>query len=343
MQNSNKKPNWLVLHEKSQERALQFMKDPDLDDYAKDYVKNSLSENTLRAYAADLKVFRLWCEDRHFDYLPATPNVIANFLAAQAKSKEPILKASSISRRLAAIRFVHKMAGLSTLPTDDELVRQTLKGIMREKLAAPDQKSPSTNDLIALMIEQIDDTTLMGLRDKALLLLGFAGGFRRSELVKVKLDDLKIHAQGMDVFIPTSKTDQTGHGKTKPILRGKDYCPVQSVQDWIAAAGLTEGYLFRGIIHKTGQLRPSYNDPKKPDLSDQTVALVVKKYSALIGLDHENYAGHSLRAGFVTAARKNGASYEQIMEVTGHKDLKSLIMYFRNIDQYKDHAGEGLL
>ena len=114
-------------------------------------------------------------------------------------------------------------------------------------------------------------------------------------------------------------------------------------QDWIAAAGLTEGYLFRGIIHKTGQLRPSYNDPKKPDLSDQTVALVVKKYNTLIGLDHENYAGHSLRAGFVTAARKNGASYEQIMEVTGHKDLKSLIMYFRNIDQYKDHAGEGLL
>ncbi len=337
------RPEWQSLKAKAEERALQFMNDPDLDEYAKEYIIGSLSENTLRAYASDAKIFRLWCEKREFKPLPATPNVIANFLAAQAKSKDPELKAVTLSRRLAAIRYVHKMMGLHALPTDDMLVRQTLRGIMRKKLTAPTQKAPSTGDLIHAMVEQIDTSTLLGLRDRVILLLGFAGAFRRSELVRIRVEDLRVHEKGMDVYIRSSKTDQTGEGFKKPIIRGQTHCPVEAVQEWITAANIEDGYLLRGFHSRSSMLRPALNEPEKPEISDKLIARVVKKYAALIGLDESMFSGHSLRSGFVTAALLKGASYEKIMEVTGQKDIKTLMRYYRNAEQYDDHAGEGLL
>lgn len=336
-------PDWEVLRKKAQERALQFMNDPDLDQYAKEYIIGSLSENTLRAYASDVKIFRLWCESRDFKPLPATPNVIANFLAAQAQSKDPVLKAVTLSRRLAAIRYVHKMAGLHALPTDDVLVRQTLRGIMRKKLTAPNKKAPTTNDLIHAMVEQIDTTTLLGLRDRALILLGFSGAFRRSELIRIKLEELNVHEKGMDVFLPSSKTDQTGKGFTKAIVRGETHCPVEAVQEWIAASNIESGYLIRGFYPKSSKMRPALNDPDKPEVADILVARIVKKYASLIGLNEDDFSGHSLRSGFITAARNNGATYEKIMEVTGQKDLKTLMRYYQNLEKYDGHAGEGLL
>jgi site-specific recombinase XerD len=275
--------------------------------------------------------------------MPATPNSICNFIADQASSKDPELKAVTISRRLAAIRYVHKMAGITTIPTDDIRVKQTLRGIMRKKLSPKNQKSPSTGDIIVAMLEQIDTTTLSGLRDRAIILLGFAGAFRRSELVKLRFEDIKIHDKGMDIFIRSSKTDQEGQGFTKPILRGELHCPVIAVQEWADAAGIRSGYLFRAFIQGTQRLRPAENDPNKPEVADILVARVVKKYVSMIGLDENAFGGHSLRSGFVTAALLKGAPYEKIMEVTGQKSVKTLIQYYRNTKKYDDHAGEGLL
>lgn len=339
LQNSKK---WIHLQETAKERALQFMQDPDLDHYAEKYILNSLSENTMRAYASDVKIFRFWCEGRGFNPLPATPNVVANFLAAQARSVSPPLKATTILRRVAAIAYVHRMANLSVLPTDALLVRQTLQGIVREKLMAPHQKEPTTAELIQLMAAQVDRSTLRGARDYALLLLGFAGAFRRSELVRLKIEDLKIHDQGMDVFIRHSKTDQIGQGFLKPIIRGKKCCPVEAIQEWLARSGIREGFLFRRISKK-GEVWASHEDPKKPDLSDKMVALIVKKYTALIGLDSACYAGHSLRRGFNTSALTAGASIEKVMAISGQKDPKTVLRYYKDIKRYESNAGEGLL
>lgn len=335
-------PEWVHLQEKAKERAIQFMSDPELDQYAQKYILGSLSENTLRAYASDVKIFRFWCENRGFISMPATPNVIANFLSAQAKSTEPALKAMTILRRAAAIRYVHRMAHLPSLPTDAMLVRQTIQGILREKLMAPHQKEPATADLIQLMAAQTDPSSLIGLRDRAILLLGFAGAFRRSELVKVRLEDLKIHAEGMDVIVRKSKTDQSGQGFTKPIIRGGEHCPVRAVQEWLAASKIAEGFLFRRV-GKTGLLWPTHNEVNIPDLSDKTIALVVKKYAALSGLDPSLYAGHSLRRGFNTSALSAGASIEKVMAVSGQKDPKTVLRYYKDVTRYKGHAGEGLL
>ena len=334
-------PKWLELQERAKARALQFMHDPDLDHYAKDYIIGSLAESTLRAYAADLKIFRFWCEDRGVPYLPATPAMVANFLAAQASLNDPPLKVSTIKRRAAAIRYVHFMAELETLPTDSFVVRKTLKGIMRKKLTAPEQKSPATNDLIHLMTDIVDTTTLIGIRDRALLLLGFAGAFRRSELVNLRVSDLKIHEKGMDVLIRKSKTDQTGEGATKPIIRGDSHCPVEAVQHWLRSADLTEGFLFRRI-GKNGLTWPAAVS-KTPELSAQSVALIVKKYARLIGLDATFFAGHSLRHGFNTSAFQHGASIEKVMSVSLQKDPKTVLRYFQDTKKYESHAGKGLL
>ncbi len=337
-----KNPKWLSLQEHARKKALQFMKDPDLDHLAQEYITDSLSENTLRAYASDVKIFRRWCELRDFEPLPATPNVVANFLAAQAAQVNPVYKARTIERRLAAIAYVHRMGAFDVLPTDALLVRQTLMGIKRKKLVAPHKKEPATHDLIQKMADRTDPSTLTGIRDRALLLMGFAGAFRRSELVGVLIEDIKVSAEGMVILIRKSKTDQTGEGMTKAIIRGTTHCPVAAVQAWLTATGLNEGFLFRRFT-KSGTLWPSRDHPAQPDLTPQSVSLIVKKYAALIGLNSNEFAGHSLRHGFPTSAIQNGASLEKVMMVTGHKDPKSTMGYFKDVKKFENHAGMGLL
>ncbi len=322
----------------SEEKITAFLRDPNLDDKTHQLIKNSLSKNTLRAYTADLKIFQHWCNQNHQAPFPATPQTIANFLAHQSQL-DPAPKSVTLSRRLAAIRYLHKLANLDHLPTDHTLVRQTLKGIMRQNPVAPNQKKPSTHDIMHRIIAQIDTTTLLGLRDRALLLTGFAGAFRRSELVNIRLEHLNFHDKGVDIFIPYSKTDQAGHGITKPIIKGKKHCPATTLQQWISQAGIESGYLFRAVS-RGGNVKKS--SPQQP-LDDKTVARVLKKHISKLGLSSEHYAGHSLRSGFVTAALHQGASYEKIMEVTGQKDIKTLIRYYRHIAHYDNHAGDGLL
>lgn len=184
------------------------------------------------------------------------------------------------------------------------------------------------------MIQHCPDS-LIGNRDWALLLLGFAGAFRRSELVALTVADLEETAQGLRVTIRKSKTDQQGAGQTLAILRGDVHCPVQALQAWLQAAEISEGYLFRPI-GKGGRISPN-------SLSTKSVAQIVKAHAGRAGLKEADYAGHSLRAGFLTSAAENGANLFKLMEVSRHKSVETVRGYVRNADLFKGHAGAGLL
>lgn len=303
----------------------------DLSADALDFGRAALSENTMRAYRGDWEEFEGWCLARQRPHLPASPATVANYassLAARGK------KVPTIARKLAAIRFFHRGAGEEN-PTDNAGVAAILKGIRRTVGTAPNQKAPATVDIIHAMLAQVDSRTLQGKRDRAILLLGFAGAFRRSELVSITVDDLTFSDKGVDVFLPKSKTDQEAKGQSVAVLNGKALKPATRLEEWLHAAGITSGPIFRRINrgdHLTDEA-----------LTAQSVALVVKKYADAAGLDVERLSGHSLRAGFVTSAAENRASISRIMEVTRHRDPRTVETYVRRADRFKDHAGDGFL
>lgn len=303
----------------------------DLSADALDYGRAALSENTMRAYRGDWQEFEGWCAARQRSHLPASPATVANYASALASMGK---KVPTIARKLAAIRFFHRGAGEDN-PTDNAGVAAILKGIRRTVGTASRQKAPATVDVIHAFLGRIDATTLQGKRDRALLLLGFAGAFRRSELVAVTVEELTFSDKGVDVFLPKSKTDQEAKGQSVAVLNGKALKPADRLAEWLAAAGITSGPIFRRINrgdHLTDE-----------PLSAQSVALIVKKYADAAGLDVEKLSGHSLRAGFVTSAAENRASISRIMEVTRHRDPRTVETYVRRADRFKDHAGDGFL
>ena len=197
---------------------------------ARDFARESLSPATRRAYRTDIRAFETWCGERRVRAIPAAPEVVASFLAHEAQRG---LAVSSISRRAAAIRLFHRSAGHAT-PTESEVVRSTLRGIRRTLGVAPKQKKPLTSELLLSLLEHIPDS-LRGKRDRALLLLGFAGAFRRSTLAMIEVEDLEEVADGLRVQVRRSKTDQEGQGAVVPIVRGRKACPVEAVNDWMAS------------------------------------------------------------------------------------------------------------
>lgn len=296
-----------------------------------DYGRAALSPSTMRAYKADWSEFQSWCTSRGRASLPASPATVANFASMLADRGK---RASTIARKLAAIRFFHRGAGQGN-PTDDAGLAAILKGIRRTVGVAPRQKAPATADVIHQLLAHIPKDALQGKRDRALLLLGFAGAFRRSELVGIKVEDLTFNDKGVDVFLGRSKTDQEAKGQSVAILNGKALLPVQRLQEWLAASGIAEGPVFRSM---------SRGDRVLPDaLTAQSVALIVKKYADAAGLDVAKLSGHSLRAGFITSAADNRASISRIMEVSRHRDPRSVETYVRRADRYNDHAGDGFL
>lgn len=291
----------------------------------------ALSENTMRAYRSDWRDFEDWCAQRDRPSLPASPATVANFASQLAAAGK---KVPTIARKLAAIRFYHRGAGLDN-PTDNAGVSAILKGIRRTVGTAARQKAPATVDVIHALMARIDAQRLQGKRDRALLLLGFAGAFRRSELVAITVEDLTFSDQGVDVFLPKSKTDQEAKGQSVAVYNGKAFRPADRLREWLEAAGIVSGPLFRRVNrgdHLTGET-----------LSAQSVALIVKKYAEAAGLDVGALSGHSLRAGFVTSAAENRASISRIMEVTRHRDPRTVETYVRRADRFKDHAGDGFL
>ncbi len=222
---------------------------------------------TRKAYRSDIRDFQAWCADRDLQALPASPEVVADYLAHLADQG---LKASTIGRRLAAVRYAHKLAGLPT-PTDSEHVKATLRGIRRVIGVAPEQKAPATAAVVLSMVQGCRTDTLKGLRDRAVLLLGFSLASRRSELVALDVADLEFAERGLKATIRKSKTDQEASGRVIAVPYGSKACPVAAVERWLEASGITEGPLFRPVA-KGGRLGAQR-------LSDRAVALIVKSHA----------------------------------------------------------------
>ena len=273
--------------------------------------------------------FTTWCHDRGFTPFPALPQTVSVFLSWSASQGAAV---ATTERRTAALRYGHQMAGYES-PTHSEVVKATLKGIRRALGVAPIQKVAVTVDRLQGLLKHVPDT-LQGKRDKAILLLGFAGAFRRSELVALTVTDLIETDQGVRVLIRKSKTDQEGQGQEIALYQGK-LRVVDAITEWREAANIQDGFLFRPL-KKGGKV---LDQP----LAAESVADIVKKYAGIAGFVPHEYAGHSLRAGFLTSAAENGASLFKMMEVSRHKSVDTLKGYIRRADLFKDHAGKAFL
>ena len=297
---------------------------------ASDFARASKSSATRRAYQTDAADFTAWCESHGLEPLPASVDTIAAYLASLAKSG---LKASTITRRCAGIRYLHRMAGFEP-STSSEAIKAVLAGIRRSLGTAVTRKAPATAEAIRIMLNDIPND-LRGLRDRALLLLGFAGALRRSELVALDVSDLEETPDGLHIHIRRSKTDQEGAGDFVSVPHGSRLHPVAGVKAWLLAAGIGEGPIFRSI-KKGGPVTPER-------LSDRSVAEIVKKRMEAAGFDPAIFSGHSLRAGFVTSALHHGADILRVMDVTRHREVSTLKTYDRRAKAFKQHAGEAFL
>jgi site-specific recombinase XerD len=289
---------------------------PDLT-AAIDLAKAEKAASTRKAYGTDFRIFQAWCDARGVPGLPAAAETVAAYLAAHAATS----KASTLGRRVAAIRYAHKLAGLA-LPTDAEGVKATMRGIRRTFGGARNKKAPAIAAKMQSMVATAPDS-LAGLRDRALLLLGFAGAFRRSELVALDVADIAETETGLLVTIRRGKTDQEGIGRTIAIPRGDVACPVKALRAWLEAAAIDGGPIFRPI-DKGGTVRPSRH-------TDRSVANIVKAYAERAGFDASTFSGHSLRAGFLTSAAGKGASIFKMMDVSRHKSVDTLRGYVRDV------------
>jgi site-specific recombinase XerD len=294
------------------------------------FAENEKAESTRRCYASDWRDFSTWCAAKGATPLPAHVGIVAAYLSHLASSGR---KTATIGRRAAAIGHRHKLAGYEP-PTGQEAVKAVMRGIRRTIGAAADRKSPATADILTTMLT-LCPPTLIGARDRALLALGFAGAFRRSELVALQIADLTEVPDGLRVRISRSKTDQDGEGQEIAIPRGYRLRPVEAVQTWLAAAAIDTGPVFRPVL-KGGRLQPE-------TLSAFSVALIVKRYAERAGLDPAVYSGHSLRSGFLTSAAESGASIFKMVEVSRHRSIDVLRGYVRRADLFREHAGAAFL
>lgn len=299
---------------------------------ARDFVALSQAANTARAYRADWVHFEAWCVERGLAALPATPATVALYLTDLAEPSEEgqvARKVSTIQRRLSGIVFFHKAADHDS-PADSREVRAVMRGIRRAKGAPPTEKQPATTEVIRAMVEPLGDD-LRGRRDRALLLLGFAGALRRSELVGLEVKDAQLTREGIVLTIRRSKTDQEGQGMTRGIAYGSnpDTCPVRALQAWLEHTSIKDGPLFRSL--RFGRVQPR-------GLDGRDVARIVKRAATEAGLDPTHFSGHSLRAGLATAAAAAGVSERAIMDQTGHRSLAIMRRYIRKGSLFKDNA-----
>jgi site-specific recombinase XerD len=294
------------------------------------YARAEKAPATRRAYNSDFDLFCAWCSERSAVPLPAAPETIAAFLAFEAAR---CIKPATIGRRLAALGYAHRLAG-SPPPTDDERVLATLRGIRRSNGTAPLRKAPATADKIIAMAP-IGRERLSDIRDRAVLLVGFAGALRRCELVGLNVDDIEEKAEGLRINIRHSKTDQEGRGEVIAIPRGSIACPVVALMTWIASASITAGAVFRPVT-KNGRILSTR-------LTDRSVAKIIKTHAARVGLEPGQFSGHSLRAGFLTSAAARGASIFKMADQSRHKSMHVLRSYVRDAEVFRNHAGDGLL
>lgn len=286
------------------------------------YVDASKSDNTKRAYESHLKDFREFCAEHHYSSLPALPAAVIDYFTFLADIGA---KMSTIQVKAAAISYAHRAAHMDN-PMRSLEVQETLRGIRRTIGTAQQGKAPITLPELRKLIDVVmmSPDELRRLRDRALLLLGYAGAFRRSELSNLTVVDLEFGKDRITVKVRKSKTDQEGRGMTKmiPRLKGSSLCPVSALQKWLHAAEITHGPLFRPI-DRWGHIHDR-------TMTDKEVARIVKKYAAAAGLDPTIFAGHSLRAGFVTEAAGRDVPVWRIKQQTGHKNDAVLQRYIRD-------------
>jgi site-specific recombinase XerD len=297
---------------------------------AQAFLRERHAPATRRAYVSDARIFAAWCAARGLEALPAAPETVVLFVSSEAQAGS---RYATISRRVAAIRYAHQAAGHES-PTGRDLVNAALSGIRRTLGVAPVRKAPATAPRVEAMVRECPDT-LRGLRDRALLLLGFAGAFRRSELVALEVEDLEETPEGLRVRVRRSKTDQDGAGQFVPVLNGSRLRVVEALKAWREAAGITSGPLFRPLA-KGGRVLAQ-------PLSTKSVADIVKAYAEQAGFDASAFAGHSLRAGFLTSAAESGASIFSMMAVSRHRSLETVRGYVRTAELFKNHAGAAFL
>ena len=280
-------------------------------------LKNSKAHNTLRAYQADFKDFTKFCFKNGFNSMPSDPKIIALYLTHLSSFS----KFSTLKRRLASIKVIHRLKG-HYIDTKHPLIAENLMGIKRKMGVKQTSKKPILINDLKLIINVInkDQNEYKKLQNKALILIGFAGGFRRSELVSIEYEDIEFVNEGVKILVQRSKTDQTGLGMTKaiPYFQNKIYCPVTSLKDWISHSKISDGKIFK--------------------ISDKTVALTIQKYALLAGLDKTKYAGHSLRSGFATSTAETGADERSIMAMTGHKTTQMVRRYIQEANLFKNNA-----
>ena len=297
---------------------------PTLTPEVTNFLRASLSDNSRRAYRSDLNHFLAWGGT-----IPATPEMVAVYLADHAEQHTT----ATLSRRLVSIGKAHSAQTLPS-PTTTELVRATLRGIRHIHGSAQRQVAPAVKEDVLAMVAGLSG--IKGLRDKALLLIGFAGAFRRSELVSLTVADIGQAKQGLVIQLIRSKTDQEGRGRKVaiPYARGV-VCPVMALQEWLDVAKLTKGPIFRAV-NRCGVISEAAITP-------QTVAMVVKERAQAVGLDPAKYAGHSLRSGLVTSAAQLGVSSWKIRQQTGHKSEAMLARYIRDANIFVDNAAGAVL
>jgi integrase len=310
----------------------------DIEDAA-DLVRGRRADATIRAYDADLRAFQAYLHDRGQPAaLPATPLLVAAFVSAESRADErpgherPARAIATIERRLAAIGKAHQLAGLGD-PTKDQRVRDAMTGARRRLRTAPTkEKAALSLEDLEHMLEAIPPSTHANRRDRALLLTGIAGAFRRSELVALDVEDVRFVAEGMLISIRRSKTDQEGQGATLAIAYGDrpDFCAVRSLKSWLEHAGIRRGPIFRRI--RAGDRLTGDR------LTDRSVALVVKRHAEPVGLDPELFAGHSLRSGGITAAVREGHDERELARLSRHKNMDVLRGYIRRESAFEDAA-----
>jgi len=294
-------------------------------------LQNSKSNNTVRAYKSDFNDFGIFCAQNGFKSLPSEPKIVSLYLT-HLSTKDA--KMSTLKRRLVSIGVIHKLKGFY-LDTKHPAIIENIMGIKRRKGSLQKGKKPiliSSLKQIINVIDQQKKEEIKKLRDRSIILIGFSGGFRRNEIVSLDYEDLDFVPEGLKISLRRSKTDQFGEGFTKalPYFDSSKYCPVVSLKNWLEISRITSGPLFRRFV-KGSKLSENR-------LTDQTVALLIKGYLNLAGIDSKNYSGHSLRSGFATSAAESGVEERSIMAMTGHKSPEMVRRYIKEANLFKNNA-----
>ncbi len=294
-------------------------------------LRNSKANNTVRAYKSDFNDFGLFCAKNGLKSLPSEPKVVSLYLT-YLSTKD--IKISTLKRRLVSIGMVHKLKG-HYLDTKHPVIIENIMGIKRRKGSIQNGKKPLLINSLKLIIKVINEQKkekIKKLRDKSIILIGFSGGFRRNEIVKLNYEDLEFVYEGLKIAIRRSKTDQFGEGSIKalPYFDNSEYCPVITLKQWLEVSKINSGPVFRRFSKGSKLLEHR--------LTDQTVALLIKEYLNLAGIDSNNYSGHSLRSGFATIAAESGAEERSIMAMTGHKTTQMVRRYIKEANLFKNNA-----